>query len=302
MTESIEDSVTYSNQMFDVDQDVVGEISAFTPNLVDSVNIKGEKHPPLLRIRLDDSFGQKFIDAAGSPVYHSDEAFRSFFKGLHISASKSNGGKAIVLFDPYPVNSENITKLTLYYHDAQDTSKSIDFLTYRIGTYIQFANRYVHDYSNATAAPYISNPDTISGDSLIFIQGMAGLNTKLMVPYLNTLGTVFINKAELVITESSEYKSSVFDPPTKLSVFEVNDNGSIGALLVEGNKETDSQGTHYRLNLSRYYQKMVRDTAENAIYIAAGNRWHAPNRFVAGGSSHSKYALKLNLTYATIDE
>lgn len=299
MTEGIVDSVDYfSNQTFDVDPVSVGEVNGFIPNMFDSVAVKGEKYPPLLRIKLDDSFGQKFIDAAGTSVYHTNEDFSNFFKGLYITANKSNGGKAIVLFDPYTYKGDTVSKLTVYYHDAQDTSKSMDFPPNRI----EFVNRYVHDYSNSAVEPFINNPDTTGGDSLIFIQGLAGLNTKLTVPYLNSIGNVFINKAELVLTENSEHGNSVFDPPLKLSAFEASDDGGIGALIDEADAETDASGTRYKLNLSRYYQETVHNNRENAIFISTGNRWHIANRFAAGGGSHSKHALKLNLTYATIAE
>ncbi len=295
MTEGIIDSVDYfSDQSFASNPVAVGEITGFIPDLFDSVVVKGEKYPPLLRIRLDDSFGQKFIDAAGTSVYHTNEDFSNFFKGLYIYPGKSSGGKAIVLFDPYPYKGDTVSKLTVYYHDAGDTSKSMDFPANRI----EFVNRYVHDYSNSTAAPFVNNPNTATGDSLIFIQGLAGLNTKIVVPYINAIGMVFINKAELVLTENNEHKSSVFDPPLKLSAFEANDDGGIGALIDEADAETDASGTRYTLNLARYYQETVRDSRENAIIISTGNRWHVANRFAAGGGSHSKHALKLNLTYA----
>ena len=311
MTEDIVDSVNYySDQTFATDPAALADISNFIPNTQDSVVINGGSYPPLLRIKLDDSFGQKFVAAAGSSVYDNNDNFRDFFKGLHISASKLNGGKAMVFFDPFLYVGQAISKLTLYYHDDIDTMKSQDFRA----NPLVFVNRYEHDYSNSTVESYINNPNTTEGDSLVFLQGLAGVNTRLLVPYISDLGNIFINKAELVLTVADLSQNTVFAPPSLLTLVQADEDGNFGSSLPdqvsflssiiggEITEETDSTGTYtrYRINLSRYYQDATDDSDNYGIFILPEKRFHFPHRAILGGASNTKFALKLNLTYTTI--
>jgi len=310
MSEGIDDSTDYySNKTFEVNPAIVGSISGFIPNTRDSVQINGASHPPLMRIKLNNSFGQKFIDSSGTASYANNSNFRKFFKGLYISASKQSGGKGLVFFDPYPYQLRSVSRLVVYYHDVQDSAKSLGFPAAQFS----FVNHYEHNYSSSIAEPFLTRPNTATGDSLIFIQGLAGVNTIFVVPYISNLGNIIINRAELVLTQAQDasFENSLFPPPGKMVLSEVNNDRTIGSAVPDQNfpssifggemkTETDSTGTftRYRFSLSRYYQQMLQAGSDNGIFILPDKRFHSASRLIAGGGSHSKYALKLNLTYS----
>lgn len=325
MSEGIIDSLTYySNQAFDLYPVPVGQINDFYPSTKDSVTVNGSKWPPVFRIKLNRDFGEKFTTASPSNFY-STETLREFFKGLYVTGSKLNGGRGMVLLNPNSAYS----KLTFYYHDMRDTAKTLDFRAHPTS----FVNRYEHDYTGATVKPYIDNPGTSSGDDLIFIQGLAGINAKITVPYIRNLGDIIINRAELVLTQvvTTYDDTAYFKAPSVLTVLKSDSDGKIigsvtpdqifPASIFGGSKknESDSAGTYirYRLSLSQYYQEVLKSSGDLGIFIlpsdlTASNvqasdsllpgkrRAQLPNRIIAGGGSHPQYALKLNLTYTVI--
>ncbi|HXH19118.1 MAG TPA: DUF4270 family protein, partial [Chitinophagales bacterium] len=309
MTEAMSDTAAYySNTTFETNHFSIGKKTHFIPNLNDSILLDGEMTVPSLRIMLDKSWGQKFIDSSGTPVFISSDKFRNFFKGLYVTETSGNG-KGLVFFDPYVSG----VRLTIYYRDAFDSSFHYDFPA--VPAYV--VNHYEHDYANSTVEDFINRPDTLQGDSLVFIQGLAGVNTRFIVPYLSNLGNILINKAELVLTQITEdTDTSLFKAPPTLIMLEGGTDGNITASpppdqqfpssIFGGVKksETDTAGaafTRYRFSLSRYYKHVMDGNADFGIFILPEKRYQSPYRLVAGGGSHSKYALKLNLTYTIIE-
>jgi len=299
MSEALVDSLDYtSDKTFSTYPNPVGA-KTFIPNTKDSIKVGGVTYPPSLRIRLDNNWGEKFTNASGTSAYEDNENFRDFFKGLYVSPGKAGGGKGLVAFDPY----QNGVKITLYYHDAQDSAFSYDFAA--DPGYV--VNHYVHDYRNS----FLNS----AGDSLLLIQGLSGMNAKITVPHIRNLGNILINKAELVLTVIPG--DSTFAAPEKLTALKsdedgkfngvTNDQVSPSSAIFGGAKTTttDTTGqklTQYKFNLSRYYQEVILEERQDyGIFILPDKRYQIPNRLVAGGSNHSKYSVKLNLIYDVIE-
>lgn len=303
MSEDVLDSVAYaSDKVFSVYQNPVGT-KTFIPRTKDSLTVAGEKIPPSLRIKLSNSFGQKFIDASGTSSYANDASFKAFFKGLYISASKAGGGQGAVAFNPY----QEGVRITLYYHDANDSVSSYAFPA----DAPLVVNQYAHDYRNST----LNN----AGDSLLFLQGLAGQNIKLTVPHIRNLGNILINKAELVVTvlPATLGNDTLFPPPALLTVLMSDEDGNFkgatpdqvfpsaifgGTKIEETDTVSGEKLIRYKFSLSRYYQEVVSEIREDhGIFILPDKRYQTPNRLVAGGTGHSKYAIKLNLVYDVIN-
>ncbi len=304
-----------SNKTFAVDSGMIGKVSNFVPNTNDSVNIEGV-NVSVLKIKLDSNWGQKFIDSAnsvGTSVYENSANFLQFFKGLYFTGSKDDVGKALVFFDPYFFNSVSVSRMTIYYHDVQDSSKHLDFPAAPLAV----VNHYVHDYRNSTVENYIShNPTTIEDDSLVFIQGLAGVNTKVIVPHIRNLGNILINKAELVVTQINSGSDSIFTSPSILTLLESDAEGDFDGVTLDqifptsifgGTRKSETDTTagttyaRYRFSLSRYYQDISEGNPQYGIFILPDKRYQLPNRMIAGGGSHSKFRMKLNLTYTVIE-
>ena len=305
MSEDLIDSVKYfSDKVFSTYTNPVGT-KTFIPNTKDSLTIGNNTYAPSLRIKLDNSFGEKFTSAADSSDYANNENFRNYFKGLYLSASKAGGGQGLIAFNPY----QDGVRLTLYYHTIEGNDTSYFFPA----DAPLVVNRYTHDYRSASAV-------STAGDSVVFIQGLSGLNTKFTVPNIRSLGNILINKAELVLTviPDATGKDSIFTPPAKLGMLMSDENGYFNGVTSDqlypsstifgGNKEEETDTVtgqkliKYKFNLSRYYQEVISESrTDNGIFILPDKRYQIPDRIVAGGSNHSQYAMKLNLLYEIIE-
>ncbi len=295
----------------------VGVLSGLVPNTIDNIIIPGDTtYPPHLRIKLDTSFGQKILNASQADLL-DEEGFRNFFKGLYVKGVDSKGGKGLVFI----TTNSNLSCITLYVHNGT------------VDTTVRFKadfglNHFAHDYSHSTVAPYITSRDSINGDSLIFIQGMAGLNAKFIVPYFKNLGNIAVNKAELVLTQDNEKSPDVafVFAPRSLVLFSCDENGDPhtdgvpdqlspptitgGTRVEEFDSILNFKVARYKFSLSRYYQDVVKGEQDNGIFMANGIRSGSnlkyverlyASRLIAGGSGHSKFAIKLNLTYTVIE-
>ena len=81
------DSVFFSNYVLSYDQNNLILNPNCNINLQDSILIGGEIKAPHLRLRLDNSVGDKILDASGTSVMENNAQFVEFFKGLYISSS-----------------------------------------------------------------------------------------------------------------------------------------------------------------------------------------------------------------------
>ncbi len=312
MTEEIVANEKYfSNKNFTVNPAPVGRLTNFVPNLTDSVEVINGKLPAVLRIKLDNSFGQKFINASGTGDYADQTAFRQFFKGLYIKGDKADGGEGLIFLDPFfdPIR----LGLILYYKDDNRDSVVYNFPTFAADV----VNHYEHDYTGSTVEPFLNGAGS-GDDSLVFFQGLAGLNVKFMVPHLAALGNILINKAEIVVTQvnAPTGADTLFTPPLNLVMVTSDADGKLNALapdqlapyasLFGGEKisATDNHGvsvTNYKFNLSQYFQRISDGEDNFGIFILPNRRDQSAVRMIAGGSSHSQYRLKLNLTYTIIE-
>ncbi len=301
--EDIVDSVNYfSDQTFAVKPNPVGT-KTFIPNTKDTLKINGITYPPSLRIRLSNSFGEKFTSASGTADFADAESFRAFFKGLYITTSRGGGGLGVMAFDPFVGG----VQIVVYCHDVEgnDTSNYFPALPDLV------VNHYEHDYRSVQIHA--------NEDSVVYIQGLAGLYTKVVVPNLRNLGNILINKAELEVTVLPESldNDTVFTPPAKLTLLMSDSLGNFNGITPDqsfpstifgGNKEEDTDSVtnekliKYKFSLSRYYQQVASGERKDfGIFILPDKRYQVPDRIVAGGGGNSKYALKLNLVYDIIE-
>lgn len=297
-------SNTISRYPLDITSGNAGKI--FTPNPNDSV----------ARIYMDMSLGQLLLNNGGSTTLtgnlSSDAAFRSFFKGLYITTENtstlaSNEGDIV----SFKMGS---SKLSIYYHNAATPTVHSHY-DLALGSVARF-NHFAHDYTSADTGiinQLSATPPTNSAN--VYIQSMAGLQTKVEFPYLMNWadsGAIGINKAELVIkadTSNPVALCDTFPPPTALIIFGIEDDG-ITTFPVpdafEGSSYFGGTFNHatqsYTFNITRYVQQILDGKRKNnGIYIVASNGVLYANRVIlGGGASSSGRQMKLNITYTKL--
>jgi hypothetical protein len=254
--------------------------------------------PPQLRIKMNSDFNSEFFKPE-SDVYLFDSLFQNFFTGLHIKASSQNSG--LLAFKAR--NSQGGLKVYM----RKDTVYS-DY-TFPVYFFNVVSSNFKHEYSGSTAGKFLNNTGTKS-DSLLFVQGMSGLNFTLEFPYVKNLPKLIVNKAELEFTilrlpEDRE----VFKPASQLYIAEVKGDT---ILVVDDvtfaiNKAGDQfprifggsvyNGQKYKLNISSHFQKMMTGSRSNKLRVEVYLKAENPGRVVLAGPGYSQSPAKLKLSY-----
>lgn len=298
------DSVYYSNRMKAYSTELGSAYIA--PNVTDSVSVDTLRYPPHLRIRLDHDFFQEFLDGKDPSFYSGNSVFQSQFKGLYIASS--TGAPVSQGSILYMDMTHTYTRITLFYHNTTDTTSY--FFGIPSSTCARFSH-FEHDYSGASEITMQLNSSADIQKDKVFVQPMAGVRTKVTMPFLMDLfkaGKVVINKAELVLsadptTDTTNYPAhpklvaTIADP--KLGPVIMPDYFE-GATYFGG--DYNSATKEYRFNIARYIQQVLNGTRENqGLYIIAHNRPTTANRVqLVGGTPSLPGHMRLKITYTPL--
>ena len=251
-------------------------------------------------------FGQMMLNNQGTGQIATNAALQSFFKGIYITTENStlaSGEGDIVHF------KMGESKILIYYHNADTTGLHFDL---GLGS-VARVNHFAHDYSTASTQLQAQLNNTALMDTTMFLQGTAGVRTKITFPHLMSWidsGAIGVNKAELVIrvNKYSAYEPDTFSYPPNLIIFGINTDGSSFVIpdALEGSNYFgggyNSTYREYRFNIARYIQQVLnRERVNNGIYLIVSNGAVMANRVViGGGDAASLTRMKLNITYTKL--
>lgn len=306
LTESLStDSTYYSNSNHAIDNTPIGT-KTFIPDFSSDVFLKnGDTLSPQLRIRLNDSFGQRLLDLSGQAELVDDESFVAFLKGIYLTFSDQATNPNEGLLFAFNLLNEN-SKLTLYYSNIDNDSLSYSF-PFSMTEHV-IHSVFLHDYSGSEVETALV--DTTSGMNQVYIQSMAGTKTAISFPFIkdwSTNNNVAINKAELILTvEGGTY--DVLSPHPKLqllvdsagSTVSIPDEAFTNGYAVDGAyNETDHT---YTFNISLYIQDILSEEAslDDPLYLVAYSAYENAYRSVLAGYQHPTSSMKLKLTYTKL--
>lgn len=264
-------------------------------------------YAPHLRIRLSQAFGQYLAD--NSPRMTGDDAFRSIFKGLCISAVSYSGSTGYILASN--LNSA-LTGIVLYYHN--DSQSGLKYTFHCLGSCRRFT-RFEHDYGASADPCFVSQVighDPAAGRERLFVQATGGVKTKVTFPYLKDAFkadgcNVIVNKAELVVADMACDEAFLTAPP-RIGLQGVTKSGKT-ARLPDDETFTNAEyfgGSYdktrheYRFRITRYVQDQLRQTGglDNCVYLVARGASVRAGRLVAGGTdTDGNGRLRLELSY-----
>lgn len=315
LTEDMDEDISYySNDSFQSDPTPLGSVQ-FRPKL-DSVTIYDYpttgrdtlKVPPQLRIPLPISFAQELV-RLDTAFYRSDSAFISYFKGIHIKPTiVTNGMLSFRLLD-------SRAGIFLYYERADTLKRQFKF------EFNPFRARSVqieHDYKGELVERYVNS--TQLGDSLVFVQGLSGLTTKLEIPHIKNLKNLVINKAELEVrvADLPGDNLGVFKPVPQLLLLAPDNDGDlvtiddIAILLPQGltilrqayggvpAAGKPGEPMVYKMNISTHVQGMIDGLRENVLYLTVFNRNQNASRVPLYGAKHPQYSIKLKVAFSRL--
>lgn len=298
-TDMYPDSIYYSNASFAYDPTPVGT-STYLPAPNSKVILNGDTinvQAPHLRIRLSDSLADSILAQNGTTSLTTNTLWLQYFKGLKIEAAPTaNPGKgAISKFSPF--NSA----LTIYFHNDTVAKK------YNFSIVGGRVNSFTHDITGTPVETLINSGTT---DSLCYIQGNAGVKTKISFPYLKHFidsGSIVVNKAELVLTAQGNVPVAYPVAPRLLLTTRAN-NGTV-VFPIDYYESSGYFGGYYNstsnvytFNIARQIQGILDGTYSNSdFFVVVAGAGVSPDRVVVGSSTNANYKMKLNLYYTKIN-
>jgi len=248
-----------------------------------------------IAIKLDSSLAQRFLNANPDSL-DDNTLFINWFKGLYLKTQPILSNGAIIYFDLLSTRS----KVTLYYHN-DTVSNKFDFL---INSSCARVNLFEHDYTTSTINSIIG--DSLASDSLIYMQAMSGLMSKIKIPYLASLkndSTIAIVRAELIIPVDN-YDATFYKTPTKLLLVSYNSSGTYSFLPDYLVNSSYFGGTYYsgdntyRFNISRYVQQLVDNSITNyGLALFVNDNRVSANRVILRGPKCKNNGMRLSITY-----
>lgn len=246
--------------------DLVDPASATqTPNTTAKVVLANDTTPlnPQLRLKLDNAFGQQFLDdmAAGNAAFTSSSNFLSsgYFKGFRINVSNASPakGKGAVLY--FRLDNAQ-TKLTIYYKLSGDTiPKEVPLIIN--GTCADF-NHVEVNHSGYHIADVLANP--LNGQSQFYTQSFDS-RAVVEFPTVNNINSKsLINNALLYIPVA--YQNGDFYYPSVL--LEVGYKTDSGKITTFKTANYDNNQKAFIVDLRDYVQDIVSGKAENrGVYL-----------------------------------
>jgi len=280
-------------------------------SIIDHITQKTIKREPQLRIRINDDFGKALINNENAAT--NDTAFAELFKGVYIKSSSPDGSPFLYGFnftDAALNNQNSVNKLIMYYNvSSGDTTLRKTYEYFINATTI---NRFVHNRTGSQLENFINNPTL--GDSLTFIQAMAGAKTIVKFNDIDKLEGTLINKAELTIYVADlPNLNGTYPPPPQLIASRKNSAGKLEVIpdilqlinsninfisVFGGNIDNSAQVKKYTLNITNHIKNALKDKSYNPdLYLGILTETETPHRAVFFGARHSTYPMKFKITY-----
>jgi hypothetical protein len=333
------DTVYDNRKQFAIANPALGTKTVDPRRLFDSVYAFKEQAKSQLRIKLNNSFGDRLLKTFDSTnAYASDTAFRNFFSGFAITTDEGTGNGLIGLN-----LTDTSTKIALYYRYTKNGIRDTVVSYYRMITSCQAANYIKRDYTTAAA---LNNSLTNSpvADSIVYLQTSPGIGTKITIPGLSGLSNRIIHRAELQIEQvpGNPATDGLFTPPLLfLNCFNdtakqfyvpydvetgfsgVTNYGAFGGIPVRKTDGLGNQVFSYNFNISRYVQGIVTRKEPNyrlrllapydeTLYYLPASTLVFPivgsgtvnntaiGRIAVGGGNHSSRKMKVRIIYSVL--
>jgi hypothetical protein len=280
----------------------------FAPNDSLYIGPDSTKVIPQLRLRLNDSFGRRFIDADPSD-FESVANYLNFFKGFKITAEETSEQGAIAYFS----FGSTVSTLLVYYSLLGDTVSTRS----RIHEFPinEFARRFTQfenfDFQHAAdiIKQQVLEMDTTKGENNLFVQSMANFKVKLRIPYLKSIfddqnEPVIINSAQLIIPLDTLLVNDGLGYASNLLLVREDAEGNI--LNLRDNFVSaqyfggvyDEKNNQYVFNITQHIQAVIREEIFNGpLYLMVSGSAENAGRAVLSGTK-SETPMRIQIKYS----
>lgn len=264
---------------------------------------------PQLRLRLNDNFGRRFIDAPLSD-FESVASYLSFFRGFRITAEETTGRGAIAYFALGSPTSTLLVYFSILGDTVSTRSRVHEFPINEFARrFTQFEN-FEHQYAANVIRQQVVEGDTTQGRSNLFVQAMSNFNVRLHIPHLEKLfeadnaKPIIINSARLIIPADTTMITDNFGFAPNLFLARRDAEGVlvnmidyfIGEHYFGGGYDNARQ--QYVFNITQHVQAVGRGNIPNSpLYIFVNNPADNAGRAVLSGTEAER-ALRVEINYS----
>ncbi len=326
------ESEFYSNKFISVG-DLLG--TATISDSVTSVTVKDsngkvitEATTPGYRFKLDANyFKQNFFNKNGSAELSDNSQFTQYFKGIRISPSDETSK---FMFN-FPANTISLIAYYRYKNNSSDTDYVSTTYTFSMGSVYNSRVGEYNFYNRSTASSQfnqqVQNPDTSTGESQLFLQGMGGpsIHIKLDDAQIAAVKDSVQNKGWAVIgaklnfylAEDAVSKPSYiygYNLTQKKFIQDLRSYPSLSGYSFNPPYDFTNDPKYYTLNVTQYVKDIVEKNSPNdEILVELGNflsntsgyigyyrtsRAYQPFRLVFyGNKATDDKKLRLEITY-----
>ena len=238
-----EQSFTYSS--------LLGTKDFFPYELNDSIKVFQDSASNQLRIKLNNSFGNRLLAYDSTNAYATDSAFETYFRGFAIEADASMGN-ALMAFN---LNNEPSTKLAIYYR--YDNKGQMD-TTVNYFTFTGSAAHHTYIQRDYSGAPILAAQGGTSPDDLIYLQNAPGSYATLKIPGIKNLTNRIIHRAELLVEQVYDVSDKTFTTPQSLYL-DVYDSTISGYKCIPYDFVPDQQGLN-QINFGMFGRNLTDGT------------------------------------------
>ena len=300
------DSTYYSFTQFDYNDLELANFN-FIPKPNDSVLIDSVDFAAVLRIPLNENFTDSILFEQDTSNFTTNEEFLEFFKGLYVTAESvsSQGEGAILYFDLLNERSN----ITLYYHNSEEDSLSY---TFTINLACGRVGNFQHNYSQSNDQIFIDqiiNEDTTLGSEKLYLQCLAGVQTKVRFPGIVKWvesENIAINQAKFILPVVPTIDD--LDPPDNIILLRIDENGD--NLFTHDQLEGDnyfggsynSNRDDYQFRISYYIQDLINGAPDYGLVLyPSGKTIKANGVTLWGTDTDQPQRMKLEIIYTRID-
>lgn len=267
---------------------------------------------PQLRIPIDKSIGEEIL-AYDSLALSDNEVFLESFNGLNLRVLSENTMLAFNL-----VTAE--TRMIVYYRNEMDEPAEMNLSFTDLSAVIP---NFEHDPSAGIVDEFIENPDL--GDSLLFTQSMAGVETEITFPDLSDWEDFEINHAALSFTIADDLAgnmTSLFPPVRQMTAIQEDEEGELrlirdaaiaesqagseqflrevlGGFVEEEELEDGRVLRHYTLFITQFVEEVRKGQVDPVFRLRPRLKNVTAERSILYGPGHSEYPMKLKLVFST---
>lgn len=270
---------------------------------------------PQIRIPLDISIGEAIIN--DTSIIASDSALQQFLPGLLLRSRSVNSVYSLNLSPTLNNAALSPNGVTIYY-ELNDTTRA----QYKLNIDSELASFFEHDFTRGSVIDAID--DEVYGDSLLVIQGLAGVNVELDFNDIYRLEGEVLNYAELtMVVANADIDPMAEDlyPPSDILVGRYDEEDStrlvstrdfavaveesdIGRLFGGIIEEVDIDGEtvmQIRINVTSHLREVLDGTLEDdKVVMALVSKVQRAGRTVVYGPGHSRYPMKLSVTFTDV--